>query len=104
MTVNCLPSGRLAAALAANGPGLRSCYGCRAAVPLSGLLHPDFLPSRRRTVAASEVVTWLLTESDTEGVSFSGGEPFAPAEALAEVAERVRAAGKGVLIFTGFQR
>jgi anaerobic ribonucleoside-triphosphate reductase activating protein len=44
----------------------------------------------------------MLTESETEGVSFSGGEPFAQAGALAEVAERVRAAGKGVLVFTGY--
>ena len=44
----------------------------------------------------------MLAESETEGVTFSGGEPFAQAGALAEVAERVRAAGKGVLVFTGY--
>jgi anaerobic ribonucleoside-triphosphate reductase activating protein len=44
----------------------------------------------------------MLIESETEGVTFSGGEPFAQAGALAEVAERVRAAGKGVLVFTGY--
>ncbi len=94
----CLPRSRV------NGPGLRSVLwvqGC----PLrcSGCFNPDFLPfDGGREVAAAEVADWMLAEAETEGVSFSGGEPFAQAEALAEVAERVRAAGKGVLIFTGF--
>jgi anaerobic ribonucleoside-triphosphate reductase activating protein len=89
----------------ANGPGLRSVVwvqGCPFRCP--GCFNPDFLPfAGGRTVAVAEVAAWLLAEADTEGVSFSGGEPFAHAVALAEVAERVRAAGKGVLIFTGFQ-
>ncbi|MDH4285182.1 MAG: radical SAM protein, partial [Gallionellaceae bacterium] len=52
---------------------------------------------------AAEVIEQLLAQRDTEGVSFSGGEPFTQADALAEVAEAMRAAGKGVLIFTGFE-
>ena len=88
----------------ANGPGLRSVVwvqGCPFRCP--GCFNPDFLPfAGGRTVPASEVAAWVLAEEDTEGVSFSGGEPFAQAGALATVAEQVRAAGKGVLIFTGF--
>jgi anaerobic ribonucleoside-triphosphate reductase activating protein len=49
-----------------------------------------------------ELAEWFLAEPATEGVSFSGGEPFAQAAALAQVAERVRVAGKGVLVFSGF--
>lgn len=88
----------------ANGPGLRSVLwlqGC----PLrcAGCFNPDFLAfDGGREVAAAEVAGWMLAETDCEGVSFSGGEPFAQAEGLAEVAEGVRAVGKGVLIFTGF--
>lgn len=89
----------------ANGPGLRSVVwvqGCPFRCP--GCFNPDFLPfAGGRTVAASEVAAWILAEQETEGVSFSGGEPFAQAGALATVAEQVRAAGKGVLIFTGFE-
>jgi len=88
----------------ANGPQLRSVLwvqGCPFRCP--GCFNPDFLPfAGSREVATRDVADWMLTESETEGVSFSGGEPFAQAGALAEVAERVRAAGKGVLVFTGY--
>lgn len=89
----------------ANGPGLRSVLwvqGC----PLrcAGCFNPDFVPFvGGREAAPAEIAAWMLAEPETEGVSFSGGEPFAQAAALAEVAEAVRAAGKGVLIFTGFE-
>jgi anaerobic ribonucleoside-triphosphate reductase activating protein len=43
----------------------------------------------------------VLSDPETEGLSLSGGEPFAQAVLLADLAERVRATGKGVLIFTG---
>lgn len=88
----------------ANGPGLRSVLwvqGCP--FRCAGCFNPDFLPfAGGREVATREVADWMLAESETEGVTFSGGEPFAQAGALAEVAERVRAAGKGVLVFTGY--
>jgi anaerobic ribonucleoside-triphosphate reductase activating protein len=88
----------------ANGPGLRSVVwvqGCPFRCP--GCCNPDFLSfAGGRAVPAAEVADWLLAEETTEGASFSGGEPFAQAAAVAAVAERVRAAGKGVLIFTGF--
>ena len=87
----------------ANGPALRSVLwvqGCPLCCP--GCFNPDFLPfDGGRTVAVAEVADWVLAEPDTEGVSLSGGEPFAQAEALGDLAERVRAAGKGVLVFTG---
>jgi anaerobic ribonucleoside-triphosphate reductase activating protein len=90
----------------ANGPGLRSVLwvqGCALRCP--GCFNPDFLPfdgGKEHTPA--EVAAWMLAEPDTEGVSFSGGEPFAQGAALAIVAETARNAGKGVLIFTGQTR
>lgn len=88
----------------ANGPGLRSVLwvqGCP--FRCAGCFNPDFLPfAGGRVLAPRDVADWMLSESETEGVTFSGGEPFAQAGALAEVAERVRAAGKGVLVFTGY--
>lgn len=89
----------------ANGPGLRSVLwvqGC----PLrcEGCFNPDFQPySGGYESTVDKVIALLLAQPDTEGVSFSGGEPFAQAAALAEVAEAVRAAGKGVMIFTGHE-
>ena len=88
----------------ANGPGLRSVLwvqGCP--FRCAGCFNPGFLPFEGgREVPAAKVVQWMLAQQDTEGVSFSGGEPFAHAAGLADVAEPVRAAGKGVLVFTGF--
>ena len=87
----------------ANGPGLRSVLwvqGC--SLGCEGCFNPDFQPfAGGYEATVDEVAAMLLAQPDTEGVSFSGGEPFAQAAALAEVAEAVRAAGKGVLIFTG---
>ncbi|MEI7994821.1 MAG: 4Fe-4S single cluster domain-containing protein [Methylococcaceae bacterium] len=86
-----------------NGPGIRSVLwvqGC----PLrcAGCFNPDFLPfTGGKSVAPEQTAEWMLAEADTEGVTFSGGEPFAQAAALAQVAARVQAGGKGVLIFTG---
>ncbi len=106
---SCADTGRLQIAAylprsRANGPGLRSVLwvqGCPQRCP--GCFNPDFLPKDGgKAIPVDEVAGWMLGEPDTEGVSFSGGEPFAQADALAELAERVRAAGKGVLIFTGF--
>src|SRR3974390_1215943 len=88
----------------ANGPALRSVLwvqGCP--FRCAGCFNPDFLPfAGGRDVAPREVADWMLAESETEGVTFSGGEPFVQAGALAAVAECVRAAGKGVLVFTGY--
>ena len=88
----------------ANGPGLRSVLwvqGC--SLRCEGCFNPDFQSFQGGYESAvTEVTALLLTQPGTEGVSFSGGEPFAQAAALAEVAEAVRAAGKGVMIFTGY--
>jgi len=88
----------------ANGPGLRSVLwvqGCPFRCP--GCFNPEFWPfTGGQRGAVGELAERLLAEPDTEGVSFSGGEPFAQALPLAQVAERARAAGKGILVFTGF--
>jgi len=99
----CLQVAAYLARSRANGPGLRSVLwvqGCR--LRCAGCFNPAFLPfAGGRPVPVAEVADWVLGEPDTEGLSLSGGEPFAQAEALGELAERVRAAGKGVLVFTG---
>jgi len=87
-----------------NGPGLRSVLwvqGCP--FRCAGCFNPEFLPfASGHEVGPAQVAAWMLTQPETEGVTFSGGEPFAQSGALAQVAERVRAAGKGVVVFTGY--
>jgi anaerobic ribonucleoside-triphosphate reductase activating protein len=87
-----------------NGPGIRAVLwlqGCPRRCP--GCCNPDFQdPVGGARMPPDEVTERLLAVPEVEGVTFSGGEPLAQAEALALVAEAVQRAGKGVLIFTGY--
>ncbi|MBI5660025.1 MAG: radical SAM protein [Nitrosomonadales bacterium] len=89
----------------ASGPGLRSALwvqGC--ALRCEGCFNPGFQTfGGGYETTVTEVIALLLAQPDTGGVSFSGGEPFTQAAALSEVAEAMRSAGKGVLIFTGYE-
>ena len=88
---------------AANGPGERFVVwvqGCSLACP--GCWNRDMWSFRDRDVkAAQELSDEILATPGIEGVTFTGGEPFAQASALAVVARRVRRAGLSVFIFTG---
>jgi anaerobic ribonucleoside-triphosphate reductase activating protein len=88
----------------AEGPGRRYAVwvqGCPLRCP--GCCNPDLLPFRGgRAVAPADLAARILAAPDIEGLTLLGGEPFAQAEPLAEVAERVRAAGMSVMVFTGF--
>jgi anaerobic ribonucleoside-triphosphate reductase activating protein len=53
--------------------------------------------------AVDDVVLSILETKGIEGVTFTGGEPFAQARSLAAVAERVRAQGLSVFVFTGYE-
>ncbi len=91
-----------------NGPGARAVLwvqGCGRRCP--GCFNPDFLPRiGGRDVPVGEVVGWIALATESvdgrlEGVTFSGGEPFDQASALAAVARAVRGLGLGVMIFSG---
>ena len=75
------------------GPGIRSVIwvqGC----PLrcAGCIAPETLPVHQgRTSTIEELAAWLCSVTGTEGVTLSGGEPFAQPAALAAVLDRVRA-------------
>ncbi|MBD2771485.1 4Fe-4S single cluster domain-containing protein [Iningainema tapete] len=87
-----------------NGPG------CRAVVWVQGCL--------RECVGCFNVASWsfdvnelvsvdglarkILGNSRNQGVTFSGGEPFWQAPALASLARKVKAAGLNVMSFSGF--
>lgn len=89
-----------------NGPGLRSVLwvqGCP--MRCGGCFNRAFQEfDGRDRHAPEEIARWMLGAAGTEGVTFSGGEPFAQAAGLAAVARIVRKAGKGVVIFTGYSR
>lgn len=92
-----------------NGPGPRVVLwvqGCDLACP--GCFNPTtHRPGEGEDVAPAAVVARILDERgvDTVGVTFSGGEPFQQAEALAQVAEGVRAAWPeaSLMAFTGYR-
>lgn len=87
-----------------NGPGKRAVIwvqGC----PLrcSGCFNPDLWPfAPRNKIRTGDLADRITAVPDIEGVTFSGGEPFCQAAALAEVGDLVRETGLNVVTFTGF--
>ncbi|MFN9205765.1 MAG: 4Fe-4S single cluster domain-containing protein [Pseudanabaena sp.] len=87
-----------------NGPG------CRAVVWVQGCWRecPDcFNPASwslavNQLVSVEELAERILSEPANQGVTFSGGEPFLQATALADLARQVKAAGLNVMSFTGY--
>lgn len=87
-----------------NGPGcravvwvqgcLRECPGCYNTASWSFEIN--------QLISVEALVHKILSNPRNEGVTFSGGEPFWQASALAEVARQVKAAGLNVLSFSGF--
>jgi anaerobic ribonucleoside-triphosphate reductase activating protein len=80
------------------GPGVRAVIwvqGCPLRCP--GCIAPETLPfadadgNVGSVRAVAELAGWLAELDETEGVTLSGGEPFAQAEALAELLDTVRA-------------
>lgn len=87
-----------------NGPGSRAVVwvqGCSRAC--GGCFNPASWEFEiNQLVSIEDVVEIVLSEPTHEGVTFSGGEPFWQASALAEVARRVKAHGLNVMSFSGF--
>ncbi|MBE9068746.1 radical SAM protein [Leptolyngbya cf. ectocarpi LEGE 11479] len=104
LTPNCLNIMGYVNRSEVNGPGHRAVVwvqGCLRECP--GCFNPDswsFEPNQIVTI--DELVKHILNEPKNEGVTFSGGEPFWQAVALAEVARRVKAHGLNVMSFSGF--
>ena len=89
---------------AVNGPGERFVIwvqGCPLACP--GCWNPDTWAFQKRELRDTKsVVEEILSVDGIEGVTFTGGEPFMQARALAEVGRAVQAEGLSVFVFTGF--
>lgn len=89
---------------AANGPGERFVVwvqGCPLGCP--GCWNPDTWAFQKRDLReVDDLVAEILATEGIEGVTFTGGEPFAQARALAHVGRAVREAGLSVFVFTGY--
>ena len=88
----------------ANGSGTRAVVwvqGCPLRCP--GCFNPEYQEFRQnQTIPVTELANKILITEGIDGVSFSGGEPFAQAAALADLAEILQQHGLTVLIFTGY--
>jgi anaerobic ribonucleoside-triphosphate reductase activating protein len=104
MTDNLLQLGAFLPRSRVNGPGLRAVIwvqGCPLRCP--GCFNAAFQPVTGGQPTDIDILAaQVLADQALEGVTFSGGEPFFQAAPLACLAEQLRAAGKGVLVFSGF--
>lgn len=90
----------------ANGPGERFVIwvqGCPIHCP--GCWNRDtWDPSGGQDSSVAELLSAIAGVEGLEGVTFTGGEPMAQAEALAELAAACRDRGLSVFIFTGYRQ
>ncbi len=87
-----------------NGPG------CRAVLWVQGCMRECggcFNPASwsfeiNQLMSVEHLADRIINDKRNQGVTFSGGEPFWQAPALANLARKVKAAGLNVMSFTGF--
>jgi anaerobic ribonucleoside-triphosphate reductase activating protein len=87
-----------------NGPGCRAVVwvqGCLRECP--GCFNLDSWSFEiNQLISVDTLVEKITSNPNHEGVTFSGGEPFWQAPALADLARKVKARGLNVMSFTGF--
>lgn len=87
-----------------NGPGCRAVVwvqGCRRECP--GCFNPaSWSFEVNQLVAIDKLAEQILHNPRNQGVTFSGGEPFWQASALAQLAKKLKTAGLNVMSFSGF--
>ncbi|MBW4557692.1 MAG: radical SAM protein [Trichormus sp. ATA11-4-KO1] len=87
-----------------NGPGCRAVIwvqGCPRECP--GCFNPDSWSFEiNQLISVDTLAEKILNKPRNTGVTFSGGEPFWQAAALASLARKLKAAGLNVMSFSGF--
>jgi anaerobic ribonucleoside-triphosphate reductase activating protein len=87
-----------------NGPGCRAVIwvqGCPRECP--GCFNPNSWSFEiNQLISVETLAEKILSNPRNQGVTFSGGEPFWQAKALASLAGKLKAAGLNVMSFTGF--
>lgn len=87
----------------AEGPGERTAIwvqGC--AIRCPGCFNPHMWSFRGGEAVPADELAERVIATGTAGLTLLGGEPFDQADALAEVALRVRQAGRSVMTFSGY--
>lgn len=88
------------------GPYKRSVIwvqGCEFACP-NCIVPESWDEAGGETIALTELASWILSQSDIEGITFSGGEPMLQAAALARLIDMVRQSRDlGVVCYTGYR-
>ncbi len=89
----------------AEGPGRRFALwvqGCSLRCP--GCCNPEMFAADKGGALhdVDALVEKVLAVPGIEGISILGGEPFEQTEGLAELATRLREAGRSVMIFSGY--
>ena len=88
-----------------NGPGRRvvlHLQGCTLGCP--GCFNPMTHPHAGGELVPVDELAARLLQSNPEGLTISGGEPFQQPEGVAALISRVRERVDSVLIFTGYSR
>ena len=87
-----------------NGPGSRAVVwvqGCP--IRCRGCFNEAYWPfSPANIIAVDELASRITALPDIDGVTFSGGEPFAQAGPLAQLGDRIKEAGLTLVTYTGF--
>lgn len=87
-----------------NGPGVRFVLwvqGC--SIGCKGCFNPDTWSHELKTlITVPDMADKILNSEGIDGVTFSGGEPFEQAEALACLGKMLKEKALSVIVFTGF--
>ena len=87
-----------------NGPGSRAVVwvqGCQRECP--GCFNPaSWSFEINQLISIDELADKILNNPNNQGITFSGGEPFWQAPALARLAAKLKAAGLNAMSFSGF--
>jgi len=104
MSVKKVNVARLVLRTHSEGPGWRAALwvqGCPINCP--GCINQAFIPFvDAEWLPVTTLAERIIAQPDIEGLTLLGGEPFAQAAALAELASLVQAAGLSVMTFSGY--
>ncbi len=88
----------------AEGPGRRWAIwlqGC--SIRCAGCCNPEMFDARGGTAHAVADLAARAVGPDVEGITILGGEPFEQAAGAADLAQAVKAHGKTVMVFSGYE-
>lgn len=88
----------------AEGPGIRTAVwtqGCT--IRCAGCVNPQLFAAAGGVVADVPELVREAVRTGAEGITVIGGEPFDQPLAVAELSERARDSGLGVMVFSGYR-